>query len=137
MGAGHALGLKQLLQRLGEFQHRLAGGEVAHPDAVPVRRRLDAGAERLGEGFFRREALRQVVRRQPVALEALELRLTQNAQREALAVALERRLDARDLHHVGADAEDQRAACTIRAFIWRTASRMPTNTARLTMAWPM
>ncbi len=34
-------------------------------------------------------------------------------------------------HHVG------RAASRISAFIWRTASRIPTKTARDTMAWPM
>src|SRR5581483_11323520 len=81
-----------------------------------------------------------------MALEARQLRRTEDALRKALAVARQRRLDARDLHHVRADAENHRAApwpavseaaLAIRLFISRTASRMPTNSARLTMAWPM
>src|SRR5436190_7288407 len=134
---GDAFRIEIALQRVGELKHRLAGGEVAHPHAVPVGRRLDAGAERLGEGLLGGEALGEVVRRQPVLLEAGELRRTQDAPREALAVALERRLDARDVHHIRADPKDHRAARSIKLFISRTASRMPTTTARLTMAWPM
>src|SRR5205085_11471006 len=65
-------------------------------------------------------------------LETRQLRLAEDAAREALAVALEGVLDAADLDHVGADAVDHRAACSMRLFISRTASRMPTKTARLT-----
>src|SRR5688572_8518314 len=119
------------------MQHRLAGGKVRDPDAVPVRRVADAGAQGLGEGLLGGEALGQVGGGLAVAVEALQLGLAQDAAREALAEALQRLLDAPDLDHVVADAVDQPDASTIRRFISRTASRMPTNTARLTMAWPI
>src|SRR3954463_6706025 len=98
---------------------------------------MDAGAERLGEGFLGGEALGEVVRRQAMAMEAPELGLAQDPAREALAEALERAADALDLHHVGTDPVDHREDCTIRAFISRTASPMPTTTARKTRAWPL
>ncbi len=55
----------------------------------------------------------------------------------ALVNASLRLLDPQDLDHVGADAVDHRAAWTMRLFISRTASRMPTKRARLTMACPI
>src|SRR5690349_11969397 len=137
MRARDSLSMEKCLQRFRVFQHRLAGGEVADPHAMPVRRRLDPCAKSLRECLLGGEALGEIVRRQAMALEALELRRTEDAQREALAVPLERGLDALDLDHVGADAENHFAACTIKRFISRTASRMTTKTARLTIAWPM
>ena len=62
-----------------------------------------------------------------MAAEALELRSqsTRTAKRSPQRRAPS---DALDLHHVGADAVDhRRAACTIRVFISRTASRIPTK----------
>src|SRR5688572_27593262 len=119
------------------MQHRLAGRKVRHPHAVPVGRRPDAGAERLGEGLLGGEALGEVGGRLAVGAEAPQLGLAQDALGEAIAEALERLLDAADLDHVVADAVDQPAASVISRFISRTALRRPTNSARLTMAWPM
>src|SRR5687767_13831860 len=98
---------------------------------------MDAGAERLGEGFLGGKTLGEVRRGFLVHRESLQFALAQDAPRKPLAKARERLLDARDLHHVRADAVDHRAACTISCFISRTASRMPTKTARDTMAWPI
>ena len=70
-------------------------------------------------------------------VEALQLRLAKHALGEALAKAPQGALDALDLDDVSSDPEDHRAASTISLFISRTASRMPTKTARLTMAWPI
>src|SRR5688500_14651294 len=104
---------------------------------MPVGRRLDAGTESFGECFLGGKAFRQIGGGLAMGAEALQLRLAQDPLREAIAEALERLLDAADLDHVVADAVDQRAASTISRFISRTASRMPANRARLTMAWPM
>src|SRR5262245_7471923 len=133
--------LEQVLQRRRELQFRLARAQVHDPHAVPVRRRVDSGAERLGERFLGREALGEERRRQPMLAKARELGLAQDASREALAEARQRTLDARDLHQVLADAVDHLraafAASTISRFISRTASRMPTKIERLTIEWPM
>src|SRR3989440_11262054 len=137
MGRRDAFAFQKFSQGVGKFEHRFAGSEITHPDAVPVGGRFDTRAERLGERLFGGEALGEVVGRQAVLLEPLELARAENPPGKALAVALERRLNAADFHHVGADAVDHRAARTISCFISRTASRMPTNTARLTMACPM
>jgi len=57
--------------------------------------------------------------------------------------ALEHARHALHLDQVGTDSVNHRcsaprcAASLIRRFISRTASRMPMNTARLTIAWPM
>src|SRR2546423_13781034 len=104
---------------------------------MPVGRCLDPRAERLGEGLLGREALREIGGRQTMAAEALQFRLAQDAACEALAEPGKRLLDATDLHYVGTDTVDHRAAWSMSAFISRTASRMPTNTARDTMAWPI
>src|SRR5574341_242861 len=125
------------LERLGKAQLRLARGLVDHPDAVPVGRRLDARAQGLGEGLFGGKALRQIRGRLAMREKPFQLGLAQHALGEPLAETLERVLDPADLDQVGADPEDHRAACNMRAFISRTASRMPTNTARDTIAWPM
>src|SRR5690349_8120479 len=137
MRGGHAAALHERSQRIGKLEHGLARRKVAHPDAVPVRRGADPGAERLGERLFRREALRQVACRQAMALESLQFRLAKDLPREPLAVLLQHGAHTLDLHDVGADAVDHFAARSINCFISRTASRMPTNTARLTIAWPI
>src|SRR5205823_5897696 len=98
------------------------------------------------EGFLGSEAFGEVIRLLPVILEALQLGRAENAFRKSLPESLERLFDARHLDDVGAHTVDHRAsreepadeaASVISRFISRTASRMPTNTARLTMAWPM
>src|SRR5687768_496189 len=137
MGLANLLRVEERFQWRRKLQRRLAGRQVRDPDAVPVGRRLDAGAQRLGESLLGGEALRQVVRRLAVGLEPLELRGRQDALGEAFSPALQRLADAFDFHHVRTHPEDHRAARTISAFISRTASRMPMNTARDTMAWPM
>src|SRR5262245_380238 len=104
---------------------------------MPVGRRADAGAERFHERFLRGKALGEVVGAQAVRLEARELAFDQHLLGETIAPTLERLGDAADLDHVGPDAVDHRTDCVISCFISRTASRMPTNTARLTIAWPM
>ena len=74
---------------------------------VPVDRRTDAGAHRLGERFLGGEALGEIGRGLAVCRRSAPARRgTRTRAREALAAALERLLDARDLDDVGADAED-------------------------------
>ncbi len=127
---------------------RLAARIAPHGDRMPVERRVDAGADRLGEGLLGGEALGEVAGLVARALVALALGGREDATHEALAVALEHAGHALHGTDIGADAHDHEgrfaggAACArrdpvISAFISRTASRMPTKTARLTMAWPM
>ncbi len=87
---GDAPAREQRFQGIGKLENRLARPEIRDPDAVPVRRRVDAGAERLGEGLLGGEALGEVAGGQAVPLEAPELRLAEDALGEALAEALER-----------------------------------------------
>ena len=93
---------------------------------------LDAGAERLGERLLGGEALGEVGGRLAVVAEALQLRLAQDA------LARSARRSARAPSRCGRSRprrcrrrRSPRAPRTIRRFISRTASRMPTNTARL------
>src|SRR5258705_4329178 len=137
MRGGHAFLVQQFLQRLGKFEARLARFQVPHPHAMPARRRADSGAERFGERFLGGEALGEIVRTQTVRGKAFHLGIDQDLAGETIAPAHERLLDAADLDDVGSEAEDHLAASTIKRFISRTASRIPTNSARLTMAWPM
>src|SRR5689334_10249244 len=104
---------------------------------MPVGGRMDAGAQGFRKGFLGGKALGEISGGLAVALEAPQLRLAQDSLRETLAKALERLLNTLDLDQVRADAVDHRAASVIRRFISRTASRMPTNTARDTIACPM
>src|SRR6266850_4029944 len=121
MGTADAAVSKQTFQGVGKFKNRLARRQVPHPYPVPVCRRADAGAQRLGEGLLGGEALGEVGRRLPMRREALELGFAKNPSCKPVAAASQRLLDAPDLDHVGANAVDQRAACTISCFISRTA----------------
>ena len=56
---------------------------------------------------------------------------------EVLAKALVAALDARELQHIDADAENHRRARCICARISRTAAASPSNTAWAMIAWPM
>src|SRR5688500_1900342 len=113
---------------------------------MPVGRRLDAGSQGFGEGLLGGEALGQVRDGLLVLAKSRELRCAQDALGEAFTPALQRLADALDLHHVGPHPEDHRAAgkeaadeaaLVISSFISRTASRMPMNSARDTMACPI
>src|SRR5947209_4217035 len=128
---------QEFFQLPGKLQHRLSRRKILHPHALPAGRRVDAGAERLGESLLGGEALGEVGGGQAVVLESAEFGFGKNASRKALSEARQGMFDARDLDYVGAYAVDHRTAWIISCFISRTASRMPTNTARLTMAWPM
>src|SRR5262245_23722693 len=135
----------EVCERLGQLEIRPAGRMVHHPDVVPVHRRSDAGSHRFRESLLRGEALRQVRSGFAMSGESLVLACDEDSVRKAVAVARERRRHARDLDEIGADPDDHRrprtaarvAASTMSNFISRTASRMPTKTARLTMACPM
>src|SRR5258706_1307445 len=137
MAVGHAPRIEKLFQRIREFQHRLARGQVLYPHAVPVGRRVDAGAERLGERFLGREALGEVVGSLLVHRESLQFGRTEDSLRQSITESGQRLLHSPHFDDIGPHAVDHRAASTIRRFISRTASRMPTNSDRLTMAWPM
>src|SRR5258706_15512681 len=126
MRAAYFSFLQEFLQRRREFQNRFARLQIHHPDPVPIRRRMDAGAERLGERFLGRKALGEIGHRLPVGAETLELGLAQNAPGETLAEALEHLFDPLDLDDIRADAVDPRPASVISLFISRTASRIPT-----------
>src|SRR5471030_505138 len=109
-----------------------------HRDAVPGEWRMDSRADRLGERFLRGESLRQVPGLVPGTLEARALVRGEDPPHEAIAEPLEALADPLDGADVGSDAHDHLAlAPVISAFISRTASRIPVNTARLTIAWPM
>src|SRR4051812_25743320 len=97
---------------------------------------MDARADRLRERLLRGPALGEVPRLVLGPVEARALLRGEDAVDEPLAVALEHLANAIDRHDVGSDPDDHRAP-VMSAFISRTASRSPTNTARLTIAWPM
>ena len=61
---------------------------------MPVGRSVDACPQGLREGFLGSKPLGQIGRRFPVRRKTLEFGLTEYAQREALAKALERGLNA-------------------------------------------
>src|SRR5690349_371075 len=106
---------------------------------------MDAGADGLRECFLGREALGEVAHLVLHACEAWAFRRREDAIDEAIAEALQALLDTLDGTDIGHDPHDHfvlapcpsSLAAAINAFISRTASRMPTNTARLTMACPM
>src|SRR3954453_3437983 len=104
---------------------------------MPIGGRMDSRAEGFRERLLGGEALGQIVCRQAMGGEALQLRIDEDAVGEALAPARKRLLDAADLHDIRPHSENHLAASTMRRFISRTASRIPTNSARLTMAWPI
>ena len=110
---------------------QLTGLRIPVPDRL--RKRLLCG-----------ESLSEIRRGLAVCGEPCELARHEDLARETVSPTPERLLDAYDLDEIGADADDQpcapiaarMAALTMRVFISRTASRMPTNTARLTMRVP-
>src|SRR5690606_24051264 len=116
------------------------GWMIDHADVAPAHRPAHAGGHRLGKGLLGREALGQVSRGFDVRMEAAQLEVGQDALGETHAVTRKRCLDARNFHqiHTGTDDHVQLRRCvvlasTMSAFISRTASRMPTYTARLTI----
>jgi adenosylmethionine-8-amino-7-oxononanoate aminotransferase len=92
-----------------------------------------------GKGFFGGKALGQQSGRVAAGLPVRPFGRRQDAAGKALAVAVQRRAHAGDVHQVGANAQNHavRRASTISAFISRTARSKPVNSAWATMAWPM
>ena len=127
-------------QRVIEGEAGLAQPVVGHRDRAQQYRRADAGPQRLAQRLLGSEALGQEVGRLLHAREFLQFGRSENAPRDAVTVLRQHALETRDAAQVGADTENHAAlpaASRISAFISRTASRRPTNTERLTMAWPM
>src|SRR6266849_3711928 len=139
MRAGDAEPLQVPLHVRARFDAGLSLRVARDGDAVPREGRMNAGADRLGERLLRGETLRQVPGLVLRALEAASLLGREDPLHEALSEALEASLDALHGTHVSADSHDHLGplAVIIRYFISRTASRMPTKTARLTIACPM
>src|SRR2546426_2755879 len=63
---------QEIFEFPGKLQHRLPRRKILHPHALPVGRRVDAGAERLGESLLGGEALGEVGGGQAVVLESAE-----------------------------------------------------------------
>src|SRR5690554_5340642 len=146
-----------------EQQRRAPQGIVGDLDLGPAHAQPQAGTQRLDEGLLGGEALGQVGRRRGVVGQALALQLAQQAPPQAVAVAGQGTLEARDASDVGADADDHGAGVTpqwwwcscswscsssdatnpaswpamARRFISATASLRPTKSARAMIAWPM
>src|SRR2546430_17255208 len=88
---------QEIFEVPGKLQHRLPRRKILHPHALPVGRRVDAGAERLGESLLGGEALGEVGGGQAVAPESAEFGVGKNASRTALSAARQGLLDAPDL----------------------------------------
>src|SRR5439155_18348363 len=61
---------QEIFEFPGKLQHRLSRRKILHPHALPAGRRVDAGAERLGESLLGGEALGEVGGGQAVVLES-------------------------------------------------------------------
>jgi hypothetical protein len=107
---------------------KVAGATRPMPSALPKR-------------FLGGKALGEKARRIAHAGKLGALLRRQDAAQRTLAMALVQAAEAGDGDDVGADTDDHRSdrACASRSrrFISRTASRRPTKTARLMIAWPM
>ena len=116
-------GVKRIAGAAGQLQRRSAGGRVDDADVLHEHAALEAGADRLGEGFLGGEALGQRARRGERAPRRLgPLDVGEHPVEEAIAEAVERILDPLDVAQVGADADDHRAA-SISSRIRRTLAR--------------
>src|SRR5271165_1468700 len=126
-----------------EPDERLAAGAVVDGDRAPAEARSDSGCEALRDGLLGGEPRGKVL----VWMRHLEavrpLLLGEHPLEKPLALALDGPADPGDLDHVRAEADqDAPRGKTyvhgfIRAFISRTASSIPVNSARLRMLWPM
>ncbi len=103
-------GAEPLRRAAGQRHRRLAGAEVDHPHVAPEDAAMKPGAERLGAGLLGGEALGVGGGAHPPPLRFPPLDVGEDAADEALAVALERLLDAPDVDQVAADADDHDAA---------------------------
>src|SRR6202008_3888320 len=100
MAAANLPLLQELLKVIGKFELRFPGFQIHHPHPVPVGGRVDARAQRLGEGLLGGKALREVGDRLLVRAEALELGLAEDAPGKTLAEAVQHLLDASYLYEV-------------------------------------
>jgi len=89
----------------------------------------ESGAHALDDRFLGGEAHREKTHGSRRALELDALLGHQQMRDESLPVLFVHALDAIDLEHIDADAEDHRAA-RIKAFISPTALDRPSNSAR-------
>src|SRR5471032_639538 len=135
----------EFIEHAAADDRRFAAGLIEHLRGRPGHRHADAQADGLGKGFLGGEArgheadaARRVL---GLARQIFDhLLRAEYFLREAVAVARQRRFDARDFADVGADAVDHFApnrVATMMAFISRTAFSQPTKTAWATMAWPI
>src|SRR2546430_16783132 len=116
---------QEIFQLPGKLQHRLSRRKILHPHALPAGRRVDAGAERLGESLLGGEALGEVGGGQAVVLESAEFGFGKNASRKALPEARQGMFDARDFDYIGAYAVDHRTGWINRFFNSAPAARLP------------
>src|SRR5581483_3664457 len=130
-------GLPHALAAFGEHHLRFPPGvlhhaHIADPDTV-----REAGAHGLDDRFLGGKPHRQETRR-PLRLGELHvLRGHEQMLHEARSESLQGLIDALRLEHIDTDSENHPRAATMRAFISRTATANPSNTAREMMAWPM
>src|SRR5690242_8625816 len=98
---------------------------------------LEPGADRLGEGLLRGEALGEGAggRVRP-GCGFRPLDLSEDAQQELVAPAIERILDPLDVAKVRADADDHRV-WSISSRIRRTLASRPVKIASPMRKWPM
>ena len=97
----------------GEMQRGALAGQAQDLDLAPGDAAADAGAEGLGGGLFGGEAGGEALGGSLLFLLAVgDLGRRVDAAEEGVAEAGERVLDARDLDHVGAEAEDHVCECT-------------------------
>ena len=93
-----------------QLQLRGAAGPADDFDVTPQHVLRTAGAERFHRGLFRRKPAGEVNRRMAPAHAVGDFAVGENTLPESIAVALERRDDARNLRGVKAKADDGHAS---------------------------
>ena len=102
---GNSALFREFLRGTFENNERLPTRFAVHINVLPSHCLSDAGAESFRDGFFRREARRQMARGIFHRLGILDLARRKNAVEKTVAETIQRMLDARVLHQIDPNAE--------------------------------
>ena len=124
-----------------ELERRLAGRQVHDPHVAPEHAVAQTRAQRLGAGLLGGETLGIGGRTIDPPLGARPLPRGEDAREKPLAMAVDHLLDPRDVHQVGADAENHRCARarprSMAPRMVRIAWASPTSIDSAMRKWPM
>src|SRR5438132_8975509 len=95
----------QLLRGSGENQERFAAFLLENVDVTPTHLLPDSSAKRFRDCFLSRKSRSQMARRKFHRHRIFNFALGKNAAEKFFAEAIERMLNARELHQIDADAE--------------------------------